>query len=122
MLLEILIKMKILKGLYRNGFDIETKDVRVQKKVVKRIIKFLKKIELRSESRSFKNGKCFNNKTTSYGFKHTLERACGFSVANGNLIQAMHEYGFEIKRIKNSINVFFNLSKEEIKYLSKLNN
>lgn len=109
--------MKILIGLCRNGFDPKTTNNEVDKKQVKKIVKYLNKIKLRSENRGYKNGNHFNYKSSSYGFKHLLERACGFYVANGDVIQAMHEYGYKIKHIPNSINVRLNPSNEELKHL-----
>lgn len=59
----------------------------------------------------FKRRKTVNTYMSSYGWKHVVERNAHTYITNGAFVCAALALGYKMQRIKNSPNVFFNISK-----------
>tara|TARA_R110000765_G_scaffold382122_1_gene473375 strand:+ start:244 stop:681 length:438 start_codon:yes stop_codon:yes gene_type:complete len=104
------IDMKILEDLTQSGFGIDCDEI--NQNTVIRIMNFLKNKGV-MDLPMIKG----YAKEDSYSIKHYVEDAMGQYLPMGDVIQALHELGFKIRRCRN--NCDFNLSAKQIKCIKK---
>ncbi len=97
------------KDEYKNEFKIERERLLNSEERFNKICNWLSQIQ---------KIKSINNNHSSYGLKHYAEEDIGY-ITNGVFIAAAIHCGFKFKCVRDSPNVYFNMSEKSIKAVLK---